>query len=345
MFSVGSSSCLRIAGRLVAAVGLTSAASASAQQADRSVVPIREVVIRPGGTPRYAVTLRINGAPVEVGLDTGSVGLRVLPGASRRVGIQPGPQVVIYSYDSGVQLDGHRAVADLQIGAARGKVALQAVERVSCVNGGDCPAATLPSAAYGLMGSGQPGQGFQAIMGTRLNQGNVPNPLSALGVRRWIVHLPQRGGSGGALILNPDASDLVGFVPLRNGAGTPGTVGGCVMVERPGARRICGPTLLDTGAPGLAVRGAQRPPGWQPGVPARLALVGASGQAAAVAFRAGDAARGATARFVPGRGDGVSLSAGTLPFYAYDVLYDRDRGGMAVRPNATAGGAVRPVRQ
>lgn len=326
---------------LLAASGLALVSPACAQQVPRSVVPIREVVIRPIGTPRYAVTIMINGAPVEVGLDTGSVGLRVLPRASKRVGIQPGQQPVTYSYGSGVQLDGFLAVADLQIGTVRGSVPLQAVSRVSCVNGSNCPAAKMPPQAYGLMGSGQPEQGFQAIMGTRLNGGDIPNPLAALGIRRWIVHLPQRGGSGGALILNPDAGDLAGFVPLRDGVGVPGTVAACVMVERPGAKRFCGPTLLDTGELGLAVRGAERPRGWQPGVPARLSLVGASDGNQGIAFRAGDEPNGAKARFIAG--NGISLNAGTLPFYAYDVLFDRERGGMSVRPNRSARSSVRPI--
>lgn len=324
----------------VCALGAT--ASAAAQQAPRSVLPIREVVIRPVGTPRYAVTIIVNGVPIETGLDTGSVGLRILPRAARRAGIVAGPQLVRYSYGGGVELDGGRATVDLTIGAVRGQVPVQSVDRVSCVDGGDCPAAKVPPAAYGFMGSGQPGQGFQAIMGTRLNSGVIPNPLTKMGVRRWIVHLPPRGGGGGALILNPDERDVAGFVLLRSGMGTPGTVAGCIMVARPGARHFCGPTLLDTGAPEIVVRGATRPVGWQPGVPARLALPGATNnQVVGVVFPAGDEAHGGKASFRAGQGNSVSLTGGVLPFYAYDVLFDQERGGIAVRPNGSGRNVVR----
>lgn len=328
---------------LATGVGLF-AAPALAQQAPRTAVPIREVAIRPAGTPRYAVTITVNGVPVETGLDTGSVGLRILPRMVARAGIAAEPPTVRYSYGSGVQLDGHRASVGLAIGEVCGQVPVQAIERISCVDGRACPAARVPPDAYGLMGSGQPNQGFQAIMGTRLNGGDVPNPLIALGVRRWIVHLPPRGGSGGVLILNPDARDVANFVPLRRSVGIPGTVAGCVGLAQPGAARICGPTLLDTGATELHVRGAAPPPRWQGGVPAVLGLPSAGdGMTSAVAFRTGDEVHGARARFGPAKGNGGSIAAGVLPLYAYDVLFDQDRGSIAVRPNRSANGAVQPI--
>ncbi|OPB02759.1 hypothetical protein ACTACV_27330 [Pseudomonas syringae] len=325
-----------------ATAGFVLASSAIAEQAQRSVVPIREVLIEPSGTPRYSLTVTINGRPIEVGLDTGSVGLRILPAATLSAGVTQGVQPAIYSYGSGVQLDGTIAYTDIQIGTVKGKIAVQAVERVSCVAGKNCPAATLTAAQYGLMGSGQAGQGFQAIMGTRLNTGNVPNPLTAIGVHSWIVHLPQRGGSNGELILNPDQNDLAGFITLQRDTKTPGTVVACTMVDRPGALRFCGPTLLDTGAPGLAIRGAERPPGWQPGAQARITLMSSAGdENPSVVFLAGDKRNGAKTRFEPSKGNGVSVNAGTLPFYAYDVLFDQEHGEIAVRPNRFAQ-AVRP---
>jgi hypothetical protein len=114
------------------------------------MVPIREVVIRPIGTPRYAVTLLLNGVAVETGLDTGSVGLRVLPRTIQKVGIVPGHEAVTYSFGSGVQLDVYAAKVDIEIGSARGHVPLQAVERVSCVGARQCPADKVLPEAYGL---------------------------------------------------------------------------------------------------------------------------------------------------------------------------------------------------
>ena len=313
----------------------------------RSVLPIREVVIQPIGTPRYVVTISINGAPIEAGLDTGSVGLRLLPRAVRRAGIAAGVQPDSFSYGSGVQLVGRRALADAAFGTIRGRIPLQAVETVSCVTGRECPGDRVQPQAFGLMGGGYPNQGFEAIIGARLATRATPNPFIALGVRRWIVHLPQRGGGGGggALVLNPDAQDMAGFAPLRPGKGSPGTVGGCVSLALSQAQRICGPTLLDTGATELDVRGALRPPEWQAGRPGRLELVKSHAGAAGVAFQTGDAEHGARTMFVAptGAGERPEISVGALPFYAFDVMYDMDSQTLAVRPNLSAGSTVHAV--
>ena len=197
------------------------------------------------------------------------------------------------------------------------------------------------------MGSGQPGQGFPAIIGIRLMSGRVDNPFRALGVRRWIVHLPQRGGGAGALVLNPDARDLAGFVSLQPGAANPhGTVAGCVSLAIPAAERLCGPTLLDTGAPGLDVLDASAPPRWQEGRRARIDFAPRrGGPPPALGFVTGDKAHGAHATFKPGGSDRITIHAGTLPFYAYDVLFDADSNTIAVRPNLEAGPAVVPLNQ
>lgn len=341
-----------IAGRL-AAMALAAADAfaggqpAAAQVAVRSVVPIREVVIRPIGTPRYVITVTVNGVPMEAGLDTGSLGLRLLPRAVARAGIAAGGAGYTYGYGSGVVLDGPDARALVRIGASQARIAVQAVARVTCRKGAQkCPAGHLEPGAYGLMGSGQAGQGFPAIIGVRLESGTIDHPLSVLGVKRWIVHLPARGGGGGALILNPDARDTAGFVPLRNGADGKGTVAGCIMVARPDARQICGPTLWDTGAPGIGVKNAPRPPAWQEGVPAEMRFVTSDGtREPRIAFRAGDRDHGGQATFAaaPQR-TGPYVSAGTMPFYAYDMLYDATTGQMAIRPNPDQRGLPQAAR-
>ncbi|GAA0660053.1 hypothetical protein FHT00_002895 [Sphingomonas insulae] len=328
----------------IAAVVL--APAVAAQSAPRSVVPIREVDIRPIGTPRYAIEVVVNGTPMLAGLDTGSTGLRLLPRAAALARIAPGGEPERYDYGSGVLLDGHQARADVAIGGARSMVTVQAVDRVGCnARKPDCPASHLAPADYGLMGSGQAGQGFPAIIGIRLDAGRVGNPLPRMGVHRWIVHLPQRGGGGGTLILNPDARDTAGFVPLRAGAANAhGTVAGCVALALPGARQACGPTLFDTGAPGITVLHADRPPAWQPGRRARLLLDPAQGgRSPVVGFVTGDQAHGANTSFQPEAGSQTVVHAGTLPFYAFDVLFDADSTMIAVRPNPDAGPSTVPL--
>jgi len=334
---------------MILATGLLPAALPSGvkAQGERSVVPIREVVIQPIGTPRYVITLVVNGVPMEAGLDTGSVGLRLLPRAADRANVRASGPGYAYGYGSGVVLRGPDVQANVRIGKSEQGITLQAVRSAGCRDGGNrCPAGKLTPQHYGLMGSGQPGRGFPAILGIRLESGQSVNPLTALGVQRWIVHLPARGSGGGALIFNPDARDMAGFVPLRTGVDRSGTVAGCLMVARPDARQICGPTLWDTGAPGIAVKNAAAPPAWQAGVAAEMRFVTSDGSRyPRIAFRAGDRNHGGHADFAraPQRA-GLYVSAGTLPFYAYDMLYDAVSGTMAIRPNTAQRGLPRAIR-
>jgi hypothetical protein len=330
----------------VVTLALPLATPGLAQAPVRSVVPIREVVIRPQGTPRYVITVTVNGVPMDAGVDTGSLGLRLLPRAVDHARVTVAGPADHYGYGSGVVLDGPDTTATVGIGDLKGAITLQAVRSVGCRdNKADCPANRLTPARYGLMGSGQPNQGFPAIIGVRLVTGKIPHPLVALGARRWIVHLPARGGTG-ALILNPDARDVAGFVPLRNGAGHAGTVAGCLMVARPNAQRICGPTLWDTGAPAIQVKNAPRPPAWQQGVAAEMRFETADGSPApGLALQAGDPDHGGKSSFDPApRQPGVSISAGTMPFYAYDILYDSQADSMAIRPNADQRGFPHAIR-
>jgi len=70
----------------------------------------------------------------------------------------------------------------------------------------------------------------------------------------------------------------------------------------------------------------------------------AGGSAPALTFRSGDRAHGARAAFMPNRNMAhPEISAGTLPFYAFDVMFDGSRRTIAVRPNHNAGPAVRPA--
>lgn len=302
----------------------------------RSVVPIHEVPISPEAIPQYAITVIVNGQRLEAGLDTGSVGLRLLPRAVKQSGIWASGSDDLYGYGSGVTLHGPDAPASVQIGDLKQAIPVQAVQVAGCRGASDsCPAGELSPAQYGLMGSGFAGKGFPAILGIRLEPGRLPNPLVGLGAERWIVHIPQRGAGEGSLILNPNAADVEGFVPLQSKDDPAGSVDGCVAVARPGARQICSAMLWDTGAPAISVRNAPRPPSWQPGAPIEMSFTTESGsRLPAIAFRAGDVEHGARTTFSPAPNrPGIHISAGLLPFYAYDVLYNATTGAMAVRAN------------
>jgi len=323
------------------------ASPARGQAPTRSVVPIREVDIQPEGTPRYVIRVVVNGVAMDAGLDTGSVGLRLLPRAVAKAGIVATGPSYTETYGSGVVLDGPNAAASVQIGALQHRIGLQAVHDVGCKAGGDgCNAhpGTLDPAQYGLMGLGHPGQGFPAIIGVRLAPGNVEHPLKGLGAQRWIIHLPPRQGGGGALILNPNEDDVAGFVPLATASAPRGAVNGCVMIARPDARRICGGILWDTGAASITVKNAPRPPAWVPNAIAEMHFASNGGTPGpALAFRTGDRAHGSEARFEPANTTGTMIQAGVMPFYAYDMLFDAN-GGIAIRPTADQSGLPRAIR-
>ncbi|MCF5051548.1 hypothetical protein GIW50_08535 [Pseudomonas syringae] len=302
----------------------------------RSVVPIHEVLIGPKKVPRYTINVIVNGQPIQAGLDTGSTGLRLLPRAVERAGVSPSGVDDTYGYGSGVTLIGPNTLASVQIGSSKKEISLQAVRITGCRGGGiDCPAGKLTPSQYGLMGSGYPGQGFPAIVGIRFGSKLAPNPLVKLGVDSWIVHIPQRGEGDGFLILNPDSHDIKDFVPLLSKGNPTGSVDGCIKVARLEAQEICSAILWDTGAPAITVRNAERPRAWQPGAPIEMRFTSASGAPLpSIEFRAGDPERRGRANFSPAPNrPGVQISAGLLPYYFYDVLYNAKTGGMAVHAN------------
>ncbi|HCT08496.1 MAG TPA: hypothetical protein DIW86_24305, partial [Pseudomonas sp.] len=81
-----------------------------AQAATREVIPIHSATMA-NGDLRYSVTLKIGGTPVETQFDTGSVGLRVLPGVLKPQDAVAQNVPAAIQYGSGVRLNGKLALA------------------------------------------------------------------------------------------------------------------------------------------------------------------------------------------------------------------------------------------
>ena len=158
--------------------------------AQRVEVPIKPVTLS-DGVRRYAVTLSINGVPIEAGLDTGSTGLRVLA-ASLPGGASLHGSATTMGYGSGIEFAGPAVSVSLTIGTlARDKVKVQRIDKIGChATQRDCADARVEPAHYRIQGDGLPDEGFAAIMGIGLHDDPVANPLTSLGARRWIVDLP-----------------------------------------------------------------------------------------------------------------------------------------------------------
>ncbi len=299
----------------------------------RVEVPITEVVLS-DGTRRYSVPLTVAGRQVTAGLDTGSVGLRLLPDAA--AGTTPTGTPETYSYGVGTQLTGVVARAPVAIGDLAGDIRVQAVRSIGCTAARpDCPARHIPPARFGIQGDGLAGEGFRAILGTAMVHAALPNPLVALGAHRWMVELPRPGAAEpGRLILNPGEDETAGFVviPLADASErrTNDAVAACLAHDDSSAA-VCAPTLIDSGAPGIEV--VNRKGEWAGGTKSRLSFGPPSAPVAAIGFPIDSRAAGSHLTFVrDDRVSGPRIRSGLVTYFADDVLYDVDHATIALRP-------------
>lgn len=323
--------------------------------------PVRsEAEIRPStlsnGARRYAVPVRVGETTLMAALDTGSTGLRILPGALQAGDATISAEPETYGYASGSRYEGVVGDAVLGIGGAQGRGPVHLIRTIGCFSyRPHCPASRTTLPRYGIASDGLPGEGFKAILGIDMAPGRVGNPLRILGARRWIVELPRPGEGSGRLILNPTEAETQGYamVPLaapyahERGGGLHDAVPGC-LVNAQAHSRACGVVLMDTGAPGLAVaNGHLGETPWPDGAAASLELFDATG---ALAVRepltVGLREQGTRLTYrQETRVYGVVIYAGIAPYLAYAVLYDprRQMIGLKARPPAPGRDAPRAL--
>ena len=313
-------------------------------QIPRAEVPIHETVLS-DGTPRYSIPIRIgNSIPIEAMLDTGSTGLRILPGAVSPMSYAITSRVNNYGYGSGVKVTGLIANASVSIGGTvtNAPIPIQVIQTVGCFESKpQCPASRIGQADYGLGGDGLANEGFKAIIGIgmplRGANYDVVNPLLYLGHQSWVVILPLDQSTSGRLIINPDAEDLDGFTVLSDLIAMPGFqqegIYTCLSDQNSG-NTVCGPAVLDTGAPRVTVNTAfYKPRAWTEGMRGSIAF----GETKAMSFKMDFTVN----RMTPGYGVIVEppilpgstiISAGVLPFLSFAVLYDARDNTMGLRP-------------
>lgn len=297
------------------------AAPAAAQRAE---LPVREIDL-PNGDRRFATTLTVDGKPVEVGIDTGSTGLRVLPRGLGPAGQTPKGARVTYSYGAGTGFEGDAVTVPVAAGPVAGPVKVMRITGVGCTaDHPDCPVAHADLSAYGIQGDGIAGQGFAAILGIRLQRDAIDNPFVQLGAKRWLIELPRTPAEQGRIVLNPSDTELAGYA--RIGVDAAGTTPGCLA----GPERICGRAFFDSGAAGLRVIRAAPFRPWPNGTPATI-TVGSGGAAQAMTVTIGRRDQAAALIYAPGGGD-TRLSLGFAPYYRWSVLYDADKREIGVKP-------------
>jgi len=321
---------------LAGSAQLAAPPSAAQTQSVSVQVPIREVDLS-DETRRYVVTIDVDGHPIDAGLDTGSVGLRVLPGVVDPAATKEVGPVQRYSYGVGTTLEGPVVRTEVSVGGLHEAGRWQAIRAIGCrAARPDCPAAHVDRRKFGIQGNGLAGEGFRAILGVGLANADLPNPFQEIGAHRWIIEIPRPGEtSSGRLILNPSDQQVVGFTPLllADARRTRANDAVRACLQHDGAKPICAPTLIDSGAPGVELVNHSADIGWTEGMAARLTFGdSADTQAMGVRFTVGRRAQ--ASRFIAvadARAEGVRIRSGLLTYFAYDILYDADHGSIAIK--------------
>lgn len=332
-----------IGGYLLALVmSFTVGSVAAVASTQRVEVPIYAYTLRDGAL-RYGVPMTINGQRLIAAMDTGSTGLRVLPGIMGAAPADARPET--YGFGSGVEINGAIVAATVQVGSLSGILDLQAIDHVSCkASRPDCPASHVALKDYGLEGDGIPGAGFKAIIGLNMGRAGLDNPLASLGVSRWIVELPRPGEKNdGRLVLNPDPREVSRYIAIpvaprfeKRGA-LHDAVRGCIsgIALDP----VCGFILPDTGSPVIHVMSPDpiivKP---APGLVGSLVFQDAAGKdrlkETLVFERPEQASHLAIGRW---RAPATLIMAGLTPYFAMSVLYDYADGTLGFRPRKPIG--------
>lgn len=297
-------------------------------------------------TPTLLVT--VNGVANNVIFDTGSWGLRILPGALKNANLSITQKLLDYNYGTGtgeIYIRGREANGTFSIGnlSTTTPIHLMLIDTIrrSLTDPGrsTLDSVTIPNNHF---------RNFAGILGVGLRNGSsidVASPLAQLpGNNSFIVRFPTYGQATGKLIMNPSDDELAGFTffQLVRGAyslpnGLPSwldsQVNGIALINGSPLRA---PTLLDTGTSPTAI--------YANGLPTYGLLskgtvvhlgVAQPGQTSPVVdttimvnTRVGGKDRFYT--YTTTATD-PSMIYGTNFFYLFDVYYDQQRGRIGIK--------------
>lgn len=302
--------------------------------APRQDIPIHQTSL-PDGELRYSVPVTIGATTVETMLDTGSTGLRVLPGVLGSTDYAATSEASDYRYGSGARYRGVVATAAVQLGELpAAAIRFQAIASIGCVaTRPHCPVSRIAPADYGIGGSGIAKAGFHAILGTSFGPAEIDPPLAPLGVTRWIVELPKPGDTApGHLILNPTAAESEGYTLFRMPDRRSSAIPAC-LVNLQSNDKACGRLLLDTGQPAILVE-SKGPVGglpWANGTPAAIAVANSEGKQMSLRFTVG-AGRDAAIGLNPHADLPFTRLSGVAPYFVWSVYYDKENRIIGLKP-------------
>lgn len=292
----------------------------------RQEVPISQVA---GANGRYYYFVSVSvgdSQPFRALLDSGSTGLRLLPGLVGSKDVTSTSRHSTYGYGTGSQFDGVIARGIVNFGGAKttDPVSIMLIDKVGCASPrGGCPAAGHTAQDFSFATEAGMPEPNKARIGIGLGPSDADNPLAKLGDGVWIVELPRLGETmPGRLIINPTAEEVAGFTKLQVSAQT-GELGGCV-IRVSDSQKICGQVLPDTGGNGMIVEERQRPESfpWPDGTEAVLGLVDGQGVKFGISF---------AVKHVPGDPENLHWQqadriqpriSGSLPFLGFSMLFD-----------------------
>ncbi len=332
------------------AVALSGYGEALAQAAPPRVdVPIKALRLS-DVEMRFTIPVTVGDQTIEAEMDTGSSGVRLMPGALPDGAVKMSGRPSREVYGSGVRLIGELADTPVALGGLSATVPVEITTKVECVDEKPrCAASRLPANAYRIAGDGRPGEGFMAIVGIGMRPADAANPVSHMGTGRWIVILPTPAApDSGKLIINPSPEEAVGYQTYKLEPGRKSDAAGgpswrdnqlkACLTNLDRRTSVCGPTMLDSGAPFFHFALNQDPlPDWSKGTHAAIDFPLEGDKRLSAPFTVESIpgtrvhySRPTTEHFPEG------LNAGFFPFYAFSVLYDARAGTIGVKARAIA---------
>lgn len=297
-------------------------------------------------TPTLLVS--VNGVQNQVILDTGSWGLRMLPGALKNANLILTQKLLGYNYGSGtgeIYTRGREVNATFSIGSLStpAPIHLMLIDTIrrslSDPGRSTLDSVAIPNAHF---------RSFAGILGVGLRNGSsldVASPLAQLpGTASFIVRFPVYGQASGKLIMNPNQDELSGFTffsltkglyPLPNGLPSwlDNQVNGIALLNGSPVRA---PTLLDTGTSPSEIYANGLPNYGLLGKGTVVHLgVGQAGQAVSLvdtSFSVNTRVAGRDRFYTYASTTGEpSLVYGTNFFFAFDVYYDQQGGRIGLK--------------
>jgi hypothetical protein len=317
-------------------------------------VPITITESSTSDSMQFSVPIGVGSASLNVQLDTGSSGLRIISGALPssafdRVTTTP----VIFSYHSGLVIQGVVAYAYVTIGSLRtpASIPVMLIQQASCMSSNpDCGAEGVPLADLTLFGP------FKAILGVGMRSTALDEQVGSAipqlpGDPSFIVKAPSYGGTAGTLELAPPASEAATFksysLPLLDGGaplpnGTPAYddrfgLPACVD-DRTSGVDYCVPAELDTGNPPTYIEwpphGDAATTELPPGDRIDVEIGPAGSPLEEYSFTIGATPEPGVDEVVVESASGAGfMNLGTVAFFHYDIYFDPEKGVVGFLPH------------